>query len=112
MTKPLEIVTLKNGSTETRLAVVATYANLRRIIKAENYNHTKALALSVLVDHCRDPQCPIEPEQRECLQQLGLLQQDGTVHTTIKNIIVCAVVGEGFELYLQNPMKPTDPLPP
>ena len=101
-------VTLRNGSEETTPLVMAVMLHLIKLSSDKDKTPEEGirdiLALWELREKCRnrDHEFFTEP-LRQRLGDLGLIGSDGHVNSGIRNIVLCAVVGDGAELRIQNP---------
>lgn len=95
----LTIVTLKNGSTEPLSAVVVLTTIL------EDLFTNKPTVAYELVMICRDRTHTIWGSIAGQLRDLALLQADGRVHDSIRNIVLSSVEGDGMRMTLVNPIK-------
>jgi hypothetical protein len=94
------IMLLKNGSEETESAVKITMLSLKWFMEQP----FGAITVYELVQLCRGPH-ELFGNHGDKLKEAGLLQDDGSVHETIRNIVLSAADGEGLELQLVNPVK-------
>lgn len=94
----MECVTLKNGQEEARPLVVATMMALRSLMAEE------PIVLYELVMKCRDRDHRFFGNTGERLQELALAQPDGSIHGSIRNIVLSATSGEGLDLVLHSPV--------
>jgi hypothetical protein len=94
----VEVVKLKNGSEEALDQVNAFMYTLRRLFKDE------PIAAYDLVLKARNPEHQIFDAARNKLKHFALLLPDGEMHDTVRNIIVSAVTGEGFQMVLNDPI--------
>jgi hypothetical protein len=96
---PLAEVKLKNGSTESRLLVNATMLTL----KGMSDTLPGVLAFCDLVAYCRKNRVPTS-NSTNMLVESELMRPDGTVHESIRNVVLSAAQGEGMELSLVSPV--------
>ena len=97
----METVTLRNGSTEMKALVIMTYMNLKKMFD----DMKGAIAFYELVALCKDSKHEIFPDvQKQYLISRALMQSDGRVHQSIKNVVLSATTGEGVDLSLVNPI--------
>lgn len=95
----MKTVQLKNGTTELKGAVNTTYFTLRELSK------TSPLAVYELMELCNNRDHKIFSDRLEQdLLTFGLIQQGGRVHPTIKNVVLSAVVRDGFDISLVSPL--------
>jgi hypothetical protein len=95
----VNIVTLKNGSQELSSLVQMTMLSLRLLFE-EN-----PIVAYELCELCKNPGHRIFGDCGAKLVQLGLLQQGGAVHGSIRNIVLSAISGEGLEMTLGSPLQ-------
>lgn len=95
---------LKNGSVEPMPVVVATMVSLDNLLK----RHVTAFYDLVMI--CRTANRPHQLNRYQpfgnndqVLRDLALLEADGSVNTSIKNVVLSAVTGDGLDMALGNP---------
>ena len=93
----MKMVMLKNGSEEAEVSVRAICLSLQELFDSA------PVILYELVMKCRDSKHEFFGDSGKKLQDLSLVDGD-TIHRTIKNIVLSAVVGEGFEMKLTPPI--------
>ena len=94
----MEIVTLKNGAEEPKPLVLATMVSL------ENLVQTNPIVAYELVEVCKNPDHELFGNAGEILTKLALIE-NGYVHDSIRNIVLSAFEGEGFEMRLTFPVS-------
>lgn len=95
----METVQLKNGTTELRALVNITIFTLRSLIKES------PLALYELVELCKDRDHEVFSDVLgDDLKARSLIQSDGRVHGSIRNIVLSAVTGDGLSMELGSPL--------
>ena len=94
----METVVLKNNQTELKVIVKTTMITLDRLIN-EN-----PIAAYELVQMCKERDHKPFGNTGSILEGYGLLTS-GEIHNTIRNIVLSAFDGEGFDMYLTNPVK-------
>ena len=94
----MKMVQLKNGTEEALPLVAVMVMTLRRLYK----DH--AIAFYELHEICKDHTHKPFGNAGEILRGLRLLEPDGKVHGSIRNIVLSAVSGEGFDLTLGSPV--------
>lgn len=101
--QPREIkpVQLANGAIEADVLVEVTMFSLRGLIK------TNPIAFYELVTRCRDEKHKLFGNTEEVLMGSGLIQKPGEIHDSVRNIVLSAAKGDGFEMTLGSPF----PLP-
>ena len=87
-----EVIKLKNGSEEAKGLVTITMLSLESLLK-EN-----PIAFYEFTMKCRDRQHTLFGNTEEVLRDLALLEQRGSVHESIRNIVLSAVEGEGLDM--------------
>ncbi len=95
----MDVVTLKNGSEEAKPAVMVAMASLKMLFDRW------PMAFYDLVMKCRDSSYSFFGDNKNILTGLSLLQNDGELHGTIRNIVLSATKGEGLDLTLGSPIK-------
>lgn len=93
----METVKLKNGTDEAKVLVQTTMNAL------ENLVDTNPIAACELVEMCKDASHKPFGNACDILEDLSLVN-NGQVHTSIKNIVVSAFEGEGFDMRLTFPI--------
>ena len=96
--KEMRTVWLKNGTEEVKMMIVFTMDLLRSLL------HDNPIAMYELVMVCRDSKHIPFGNTSEELQKLLLLQPDGRPHNSIRNIVLSAVMGDGLDMCLVNPI--------
>ena len=95
----IETVVLKNGATEALSLVSITMFSLSNLLKQ------KPMCFYELVMKCRDKEHKIWGNLAVDLKELSLIQRDENVHSSIKNIVLSAVEGEGLNMTIGDPKK-------
>lgn len=96
-------VTLKNGSVESKSLVVVAMISLKSLMEDELAG---LLALYELHALCKDSSHRIFSDaQFEKLMELGLIQSDKTVHSSIRNIVLSSVSIDGFNITIDDPIR-------
>jgi len=95
----METVRLKNGTEEAKQLVVITIAQLKELMSSE------PIAFYELVMLCRDRDHELFGNAGEKLEKSGLLQREGVVHDSIRNIVVSAVEGDMLNMRITSPIK-------
>jgi hypothetical protein len=94
----VELVTLKNGSTEPKPAISATALAAKYLMKSD------PIAFYELVEICRNPNHTPFENTAEKLQSMALLGSNKLPHATVRNVIVSAVEGEKLAMVWTNPV--------
>lgn len=96
---------LKNGTTEVQPFVVITLGVLKQLFD------DKPLAFFDLVSKCRDSSYKWFGDNEQICRDLQLIQPEnpynpdagGSIHESIKNIVLSAAEGEGMDMTLVSP---------
>jgi hypothetical protein len=92
----METVKLKNGTEEAKVAVSAIMLSIKSLSPIDVYE---------LAMKCRDRKHQIWEPSRKPLQDLKLVAADGSsIHETIRNIVLSAIEGEGFDMTIGSPV--------
>lgn len=94
----METVVLKNGAEEAKMLVAAIMMSLKGLAES------KPLSFYELVELCKDPTHELWGDTKKDLEALNLVEPAGTVHSSIKHVVLSAAVGEGMELALGSPI--------
>ena len=94
-------VKLHNGAEEFEPLVHVTMSILSDMIKE------KPIHFYELVMKARNPAHRCSGTTGQDLQQLNLLERDGDMHSSIRNIVLSASAGDGLALRLRWPECPT-----
>lgn len=93
---------LKNGAKEASPLVAVTMTSITHLWES---GLPGVLTLSDFVQICRnDPKYRKFGRNEDDLKQLNLLRLDGSVHESIRNIVLSAFSGEGLNLELRSPI--------
>ncbi len=94
----MEATRLKNGSEEFKPLVQVTMASLSKLAE------TNPIAFYELVMKCRDQGHELFGNAGEVLKSLALIEDArGSVHDSIRNVVLSAVEGDGFDMTLGSP---------
>lgn len=96
---PRETVLLQNGNTEAKGLVAIVMLTLRKMMQE------KPIVLYELVMLCRDRDHTLWGQTGTELMDYDLVQRDGTVHSSIRNIVLSGTEGDGLELSIKNPIQ-------
>ena len=94
-TKP-ETVTLKNGASEVKGLVTVTMLMLHDLLQ------DKPIVFYELVMKARDPNHKFFGCSGDNLKAVSLVQGNGQIHDSIRNIVLSAVKGEGLQMTLSS----------
>ncbi len=72
--------------------------SLRRLV------HQNSIAFIEFVRHCRDENRVLHPNHVAVLKMAALLQDSGRVHHQIRDIVLSAVINDGVEMEIVNPL--------
>ncbi len=92
-------IKLRNGTEEHKGLVTALMMSLGELLKS------KPIAFYELVSLARSPGHELWGNTREVLSGLMLVDQQGNVHDSCRNIILSATEGDGLELTLRSPIE-------
>lgn len=96
--KMLKTVKLKNGSKEGEAFVKVIISILQKLIERD------PIALHELVTVARDPSHKTWGQKGKDLEKLTLLEPGGTMHGSVRNIVLSATIGEDLDLQIVNPL--------
>jgi hypothetical protein len=92
-------VSLRNGSTEKGELVAITSLALRGLPRETLVEFREVI---------RNPNFKISDKSRRILKDKALMENNGSVQSSIKNVVLSAVQDEGEDTKLVNPLKPVD----
>jgi|688.fasta_scaffold817402_3 hypothetical protein len=95
----MQTVTLKNGAEEALPLVTVTMMSLRTLMEQN------PIVFYELVTKCRDSNHRFFGNTGDSLKQLGLVQAGEHIHDSVRNIVLSAVKGDGFDMSLGSPFK-------
>jgi hypothetical protein len=94
----VKTVVLKNGAEEVESLVVVCMISLRTL------SREAPLTLYDLAAKCRDSEYETFGNAEEELKQLGLMEDGGRIHDSIRNIVLSAIEGDGLDMHLTSPI--------
>jgi len=94
----MEVVMLRNGTEEAKPLVAVMMMSLEHLMDEQ------PLALYDLVMKCRDREYQFFGDNEKYLQDLKLVETNGNIHGSVRNIILSAVRGEGIDMMLGSPV--------
>lgn len=97
----MKVLRLKNGTEEVEPLVITAMMSLELLFT------TKPLHAYELVQLCRNPSHPVFGRMGEDLVGLALAERRGNgfgVHESVRNVVLSAVLGDGLEMTLGNPV--------
>ncbi len=95
----METVVLRNGAEEVRVAVKSTMDNIKDLL------NTNPAAFYELVQLCRDRSHKLFGNTEKVLIDLSLVQPGGSVHSSVRNVVLSAIEGDGFNMKIRSPVK-------
>jgi hypothetical protein len=102
----METLKLRTGIEEAEPLVKVTVMSLRELWKS---GLPGTLAVYDLVERCKNPSYNIFKKNLETLQDLSLIDSNGNIHDSIKNIVLASVEGEGMKMKLVSPIQEVQP---
>lgn len=94
----MDVLKLKNGSEEAAPLVKVTMMSVEHLMESH------PIALMELVSLCRDRDHELFGNTAVELRSFALVDLDGSIHRSIRNIVLSAVEGEGLEMRLISPL--------
>ena len=94
----MEVIKLKNGTEECKPLVAIVMGILNHLADE------RPLALYDLAMRCRDQNYQFFGDNEEYLQQLKLIDANGVIHDSDRNVILSAMRGDGFDITLGSPV--------
>ncbi len=95
----MSMVLLKNGAAEPKASVVTTCLAIEDVIKSDS------IAFFELVTLCRDPNHRLWGDALLTLRRLSLVEADGSVPPTVRNVVLSGAVGGELDLAWSNPLR-------
>jgi hypothetical protein len=95
----MKFLNLRNGSTEEAIRVLGVCAVLGNFLD----NHPLVLIDFIL--HCQGRNPEMSPRTIRILHQAYLLEEDGTVSQSVKNVVLSTVVGNDSIFALVSPVE-------
>ena len=95
----MKVVTLRDGSQEPEVTVIALMMSLDNLMKK------KPIAFFEAVSLARNPSHRLFGNINEILQRLALTDGQGKMHSSIRTIIRNAVTGDGPLMSLHSPIN-------
>lgn len=95
----MNTVILKNGAEEAKGLVTVIMMSLRSLIES------KPIVFYELVELCKDPTHELWGDSINDLKELNLIELSGTIHSSIKHVVLSATAGDGMDLMLGSPIK-------
>ncbi len=94
----MKVLKLRNGSEEAPPLVSVTMVSLERLFQE------KPIVAYELRELCKNPAHKLFGKAGDDLKALNLVQPDGRVHDSIRNIVLSAFEGEGLEMHMVSPV--------
>ena len=91
---------LKNGNTAEENAILAALSALKSVWDS------RPIAAYDLVMMCRDPKYRVFKSSQDILKDRCLMENDGTIHTVVRNTVLSAVEGEDLKMNLSFVLLP------
>lgn len=104
----MDTIILKNGSEEVKQLVIVVMHSLHGLLSTEvppMEAIPNGLAFYDLVMKCRNHNHQISEKSEKILKGLSLIESNGEVHQSIRNIVLSAANGDDLEITLLNPIK-------
>lgn len=107
----METLTLKNGESEAKVLVNVVFMHLKTLLTQKEGNDAMDGMMRGMVVYELHQVCSGKQEKvwsqpiEDLLVQLGLMQEGGAVHSSIRNIVLNSLEGEGLDLHLVDPVK-------
>lgn len=92
------MITLRTGKREAFSLVAATVSSLEYL-----FNNDLTVAHELVWLAC-DPGYKLSAQAEGMLRAFYLLQEDGTLHSSIRNIVLAATEGKGLSITLRKPV--------
>ncbi|MDB5265659.1 MAG: hypothetical protein JWM39_372 [Parcubacteria group bacterium] len=99
----MEMLELKDSSSEPKPIVLAVMMSTQMLWES---GITGMCHVVELVNRCHDSHCAIDSSSEERLKELELLQKDGSVHSSVRAIMLSAAIGKGVHMKFGSPLKP------
>jgi hypothetical protein len=100
----MKMLHLKNGSVQPAPSVATTMKALDHLWGQGVVGLT---ALYDLYERSKNADHRIAEGVLETLKTLALVQPDGSIHDTVRNVVLSAVSGEGIDIAMASPLKET-----
>jgi hypothetical protein len=94
----VSLVKLKNGSEIPKPIVITTMMSLEAIM------NSNPIAFYELVEKARDSKHVMFGNTKEVVSKWALMDSNGTIHSSVKDIVLSAVSGNELEMSLGNPI--------
>ena len=100
--RKIQPVQLANGTFVPDVLVTTTMIVLRDLVDND------AISFYELAMKCRDASHPFWGSTEETLKKAALIEENGEIHDSIKNIVLSAVKGDELEMTLGSPFPEQD----
>lgn len=94
----MNVLKLRNGAEEAEPLVKVTMLSLQRLFQE------KPIVAYELRELCKNPQHQLFGNAGNDLKALNLVQEDGRIHDSIRNIVLSAFEGEGLGMTMISPV--------
>lgn len=98
----MQTAKLKNGTVEAVPLISVTMMALKNLMESS------PITLSELAEVCKDKNHKTFGNTGVVLKDLALMQPNGRIHSSIQNVVLSAIEGEGLEMHLTNPVEVKD----
>lgn len=95
----MDTIILKNGTEEVKSIVTATMMTLENLVEIH------PIAAYELNEICKNPGHKLFGNAEDILNKFGLMDSNGKIHSSIKNVVLSAFEGKELEIHLTNPIK-------
>lgn len=97
-------VNLKNGTQSPEAVVAVVHVGLTGLLKQ---GIPGVLALYDLTNAARiDGGKVTDSQALKILAELSLVNEDGTMHDEVKNVVINSIEGEGMKMHIVSPLQP------
>ncbi len=98
----MDTLTLRTGVEAVPAVVVAITRDLKSLWKE---GQSGRLLVYDLAMRCKNFSHPISKGDEDRLKRLSLIEEDGSVHESTKEIVLASVEGEGADMRLVSPLQ-------
>lgn len=95
----METIRLRNGAEEVKPLVVITIRTLEHVMDE------RPLAFYDLVMKCRDQNYQFFEDNEDYLKEQRLVDANGSIHDSIRNVVLSAAKGDGMDMVLRSPVS-------
>ena len=94
----MKMMKLKNGSEEAQVVVTTSMLSLRALF------NDNPIAFYELTQKAKNPKHKCFGNTQQILTGLSLLDDNGNIHDSVKNVLLSAIDGEGTSMTFGNPI--------